>query len=255
MDLEANLLIYLGGDSANPDGREPNERCASFDYCFNYFQLFRDSGNIAALASPANVQLSCLHLGFYLASWGMLRNSELQEKSARYLIPVVEVIASADVAFWEIDADCYTESNIQRLVELAGKICNALPDVSGTDALKTKIMLGVFGNVPAFDRNVSQGCIAEGMVGTFNEGALEMIAAFYRRNDSVIDAYRVPTFDFIRGAHTQRYYTRAKVIDMALSIEGEKRLERKDQEKQERERRKTLNPSQDLVSEAVVPVL
>ena len=53
-------------------GRKPNERYTSFDYCYNYFQAFRESGEVSALATPTNIQVSCLQLGFYLASWGML---------------------------------------------------------------------------------------------------------------------------------------------------------------------------------------
>jgi len=259
VNLEANLLSYLAGDTANPDGRDPEERNASFDYCFNYFQLFRKSGDICALAHPDNLQVSCLQLGFYLASWGMLRGSTgLLQKSVKYLIPVVKVIATTDAPLWEIDADCYDEPNIQRLVDLAAKIRGALPDISVTETLKTKIMLGVFGSVPAFDETVSEGCKAEGMVGTFGKRALRKIAAFYRRNAAVIndDKYRVPTFDF-SGGHTEWRYTRAKVIDMALSIEGEKRLERKRQEKQERDRQKkvTVDQRNSAASRGVVTAL
>jgi hypothetical protein len=50
---------------------------------------------------------------------------------------------------------------------------------------------------------------------------LKKIAQFYQGHAQIIDAYRVPTLDF-SGGHTQRCYTRAKVIDMALSTEGEK---------------------------------
>jgi hypothetical protein len=186
VDLQANLLTYLDGNIANPDGRDPTKRYASFDHCFNYFQLFRESGNVPELAVPANMQLSCLHLGFYLASWGMLRNSELMERSAKYLVPVVEVIATSDPSLWGIDVDSYTESNIRLLVKLAGKICDALPDLSCTDTLKTKIILGVFGSVPGFDRFVSRAFVAEDMVGTFNENALRAIAKFYNDHDKVI---------------------------------------------------------------------
>jgi hypothetical protein len=42
---------------------------------------------------------------------------------------------------------------------------------------------------------------------------------------------------------------------MALFIEGEKRLKLKRQEKEERERRKIVNPSRDLASEAAIPML
>jgi len=100
VDIDANVRTFL-------DGRNANERYASFDYCFNYFQEFREAGNVSLLASVERVQLSCLHLGFYLASRGMFRGStELLQKSARYLIPTIEAIARTDISFWEIDADC-----------------------------------------------------------------------------------------------------------------------------------------------------
>ncbi len=219
MDLDANLRRYLDGGTSS-GGRKPNERYTSFDYCFNYFQAFRESGEVSALASPTNLQVSCLQLGFYLASWGMLRGSaELLQKSARHLIPVVEVVSRTDLSLWEIDAHCYTESNIDRLCELASTIRQAHSGMS--DILLTKIVLGVFGSVPAFDTNFRRGCSVAGIVATFGLRALRQIGAFYQDNASVIDAYRVPTLDFVNGERTQRSYTRAKVIDMAFFIEGE----------------------------------
>lgn len=58
--------------------RKPELRYASYDYCFNYFQSFYNNGTVVELASEANLQMSCLQLGFYLASWGMLRGSSLE---------------------------------------------------------------------------------------------------------------------------------------------------------------------------------
>lgn len=218
MNLDTNLRKFLDGGLGS-GGRKPNERYASFDYCFNYFQSFRESGNISVLASPVNIQLSCLQLGFYLASWGMLRGSaELLQKSARHLIPIIEVVAGTDPSLWELDAHCYTDSNILRLGELADTIRRANPRMSAT--LLTKIMLGVFGSVPAFDQYFRTGCGVVGIVATFGPKALRQISDFYQKNAAVIDAYRVPTLDFVSGEDTLRRYTRAKVIDMALFIEG-----------------------------------
>jgi hypothetical protein len=208
VDLDANLRKYL-------DGRKPNERYASFDYCFNYFQWFRESGNVSALASQANIQLSCLHLGFYLASWGMFRGSaELLQKSARSLIPIVEAVACTETSLWELDAHCYTEMNIRRLLQLASTIRHAQPSMS--DTLVTKIMLGVFGSVPAFDANFKRGF----GVATLGPKALSRIGDFFQDHAEVINAHQVPTLDFISGEPTQRSYTQAKVIDMAFFIEG-----------------------------------
>ncbi len=69
VDCEANILAYLEGDDVTM-GREPTGRYASFDYCFNYFQSFRTRPG--ELVSPANLEQSCLQLGFYLASWGII---------------------------------------------------------------------------------------------------------------------------------------------------------------------------------------
>jgi hypothetical protein len=113
LDLETNLRRYLNGTKSG-GGRRPETRYTSFDYCFNYFQSFRDSGNVAAIASREYIQQSCLHLGFYLASWGMLRGSaELLQKSVRHFVPVIETIACTNPASWQIDADTYTDSNIE----------------------------------------------------------------------------------------------------------------------------------------------
>ena len=208
MDIERNLRAYLGA-------REPTARYASFDYCFNYFQSFREAGNVGAVAEPENIQLSCLHLGFYLASWGMLRGrAELLQKSARHLIPVIELIAGADAALWEIDAHSYTEPNIRQLLETGRIFRQVYPGMS--DTLVTKIMLGVFGNVPAFDTNFKKGF----EVTTFGPKALRKISTFYEENRVVIDRYRTPTLDFVSGEPTSCKYTRAKVIDMAFFIEG-----------------------------------
>jgi hypothetical protein len=193
----------------------PDARYASFDYCFNYFQAHREANNTAALATPTNLQLSCLHLGFYLASWGMLRGSaELLQRSARHLVPVIKLIAAADPALWSIDADRYTESNIRLLLGAGDTFRHAWPGMS--DILVTKIMLGVFGNVPAFDTNFKKGF----GVSTFSPKSLRKIGEFYHSNRSVIDAHCVPTLDFVSAQPTRRCYTRAKVIDMAFFIEG-----------------------------------
>ena len=214
LDLETNIKKYLDGDP-NSEGRKPDARYASFDYCFNYFQSFREVGDITAMAKPENIQLSCLQLGFYLASWGMLRGStQLLQKSVRHLIPVIKAISTADILLWEIDAHCYSESNIERLLCSARMFRQTQPGMS--NILVTKIMLGVFGNVPAFDTNFKNGF----GVSTFGLKALRKIGTFYHDHSTVIDAYRVSTLDFIGTAPTQRKYTRAKVIDMAFFVEG-----------------------------------
>jgi hypothetical protein len=55
MDIEANLTAFTGN-------RPSGARYTSFDYCFNYFQSFREQNRVADIASRENKQLSCLYL-------------------------------------------------------------------------------------------------------------------------------------------------------------------------------------------------
>jgi len=212
--FEACVREFIDG-SGTSNGRKPDCRYASFDYCFNYFQSFRDTGKTSRLSNPENIQASCLQLGFYLASWGMLRgSSHLLQRSARHLIPVIELIAASDADFWEIDANRYDGSAIRRLVGMGTEVGRAIG--SSSDTLVTKVMLGVFGCVPAFDRNFKLGF----EVSAFGAKALNRIADFYEDHAEQIDACHIPTVDFVTGSPTGRMYTRAKVIDMAFFMHG-----------------------------------
>jgi hypothetical protein len=104
VDIEANLKTFL-------DRRAPGARYASFDYCFNYFQEVRESGETARLADQDRLLLSCLQLGFFPAScWGMMRRgSGLMQRSVRQLVPVVELIAAEPPSTWNLDAHSYVD--------------------------------------------------------------------------------------------------------------------------------------------------
>jgi hypothetical protein len=67
LKIEANIRAFIHGNVKN-EGLLPTERYASFDYCFNYFQYFKEEDLIEELAEPENIQTSCLQLCFYLAS-------------------------------------------------------------------------------------------------------------------------------------------------------------------------------------------
>jgi len=75
----------------------PTDRYASFDFCYHYF---RRSSSRDLLH---DMEKSCLVIGFYLASWGMLRGSSfLLNKSAKYYEPLIEYIANLDEEIWDI---------------------------------------------------------------------------------------------------------------------------------------------------------
>jgi hypothetical protein len=209
LDIEKNLRAYLGD-------RKPTSRYASFDYCFNYFQSHREEDRLDALIQGEALQLSCLHLGFYLASWGMLRgSSELLQRSVRTFVPVVEALVGAPAEMWSLDANGYSDDGCNAIRSFARTLRGALHD-GASDILVTKIMLGTMGCVPAFDTNFKKGF----GVATFGQKSLRKIGQFYRDNAEVIESHREATLDFDTGLPTERRYKQAKVIDMIFFIEG-----------------------------------
>jgi hypothetical protein len=214
--IQRNVAVFMGH-------RGPGQRYASFDYCFNYFQAFREQNQIGRIAERDKVQLSCLQLGFYLASWGMFRSSALRTRSLKQFEPVIELIAHTPRRTWDIDAQCYSTETCSQLTSTAAEIRSALQYPDGewpTNTLVTKIMLGVFGNVPAFDNYVVAGLRAAGLIGRFGFNALSAIGKFYQDHHEQIDQHRGYTLDFGTGTLTERRYTRAKVIDEIFYIEG-----------------------------------
>ena len=166
VDIEGNLRTYLGD-------RNPSSRYASFDYCFNYFQEYRERGQLPALADPANLQESCLQLGFYLASWGcsgLVRTAPAERE-------VVCARGRGDSRRARGDMDHrrggYSEDAITAILEFARTLRRTLHD-GASDILVTKIMLGTMGCIPAFDTNFKKGS----GVATFGRKSLRRIGEF-----------------------------------------------------------------------------
>ena len=208
VDVDARVKAFLGE-------RNSGARPASFDFCFNHFQDARDRDELDDLKDGSGLVLSSLHLGFYLASWGMMRGSgELSRRSVRELFPVVRAIVAEPPRTWAIDVHGY-ETDIDELLEVSRRIRGAFM-VNASDTLVTKTMLGVFGCVPAFDRyfRIGFGC------STLCRSALEKIGRFYQNNTAAVDGAQVLTLDVATGLTTDRRYPRAKIIDMVFSEEG-----------------------------------
>jgi hypothetical protein len=212
VDIEGNLSAFLSR-------RSPTARYASFDYCFNYFQAARDAQEAADLASGSRLELSCLHLGFFLASWGMMRGSGgMYGRSLRELVPVVQAIADEPSATWELDVPGYSEAGIAAVLALSDRI-RAAYSFAASSVLVTKTMLGVFGCIPAFDRFFRLGFGRA----TLDRATLAKISDFYTANQRILRATSVCTLDFTTRQSTSRYYTQAKIIDMIFFQEGYRR--------------------------------
>jgi len=76
------------------DKRKAEKRYTSFDYCYNYFYSFFEDNQQSQLQRDENLEFSCLHLGFYLASWGMFRGSSpLLDRSLVYFEDLIKKIS------------------------------------------------------------------------------------------------------------------------------------------------------------------
>ena len=195
----------------------PASRNAAYDHCFNYFRGHFEQGHVDVVANKQNRQLSSLHLGFYLASWGMFRGSaKLLQHSSAALVPVVELISKAHETIWKVDVSDYSEESIYNILKFKNDLAGIVPG-GNSDTLTSKIMLGVFGCVPAFDGYFRKG---SGLWG-FNKRSLLKIHAYYRSNQNIIESCRRDTISF-DGRVIERRYSQAKVIDMIFFIEGSK---------------------------------
>jgi len=201
------------------EDRITDHRYASFDYCFRYFQSFKSKKDIA---KDKNLEMSCLQLGFYLASWGMLRGSGiLLQKSIPFYKEIIKIIAEDSGNIWNIDVNNYSKNNnIDNLRGIYKKFAKCIPDGKNKIIIITKILLGVFGCCPAFDnyfcytfrKFYGNKCKFR----SFNPEALETIHIFYNDNNNLINVYRKNSkvLDFQNGKDKNLRYTRAKVIDM-----------------------------------------
>jgi hypothetical protein len=193
---------------------KPEHRYSSFDYCYNYFLKENDL--------TKDMEKSCFELAFYLASWGMFRGSSfLLQKSAKYFIKTIEYVNSLDRELWKIDINDYNDEITDKLLEIYNKLDKLVVEGwSRSITLVTKIMLGIFGFVPAYDEYFCKSfrIITNGKCGfrSFNKESLNIIKEFYDLNKNPINklSNEIFTYDFITGKKTNINYPKAKIIDM-----------------------------------------
>jgi hypothetical protein len=148
-------------------------RYRSWEWCY---QAFIDKRSEYENASDEKkkeiVDYLALHLGFYLASWGMYRGSSfLLQRDYKAHIKVVEILLEDQYkSLWG-----YTPAESTKGVpglpndlifgsgELYDRIKTAYPNYykanndDASDTLITKILMGTMGCVPAFDRFFKRG--------------------------------------------------------------------------------------------------
>lgn len=149
---DASLNFYEGVK------QEKNGRFRSWEHCY---RVFYDASN----AEHPDFDTLSVHLAFYLASWGMYRSSSfLLQKDYKTHVPVVKTLMDEKYApLRNLEVSLFKEHGYQVLLQdlnayLKDYYDEVRSDVKGTgvqkdvsDVLITKILMGVFGCVPAYD--------------------------------------------------------------------------------------------------------
>lgn len=199
------------------EGEHEHHRYKSFDFCYTHFSPLSEDRN--------DIEKGCYVLWSYLASWGMLRGSSfLLSKNPAYLQPLVEFICAQDFDIWQIDVNNYPQHYAQ-IQALYQQVKSKIIENNEKDlVLVTKILLGVFGIVPAYDQYFCQTFKKLSKVQSnqkycgftaMNKISLDQIHQFYLANREVIDElHESCKACCFSGESTRLNYTRAKIIDM-----------------------------------------
>ncbi len=171
---------------------DENGRYRSWEYCY---KVFHD----AHLSSDMNddyIDYLCLHLSFYLASWGMYRGSSfLLQRDYKVHKPIIKMILEDKYAsLWGIKINDYKiEYNQKLLQDIVGRMKNtyneirlsvkeSIPKNEVSDTLVTKVLMGTFGCVPAYDRYFISGVRNEKAAsGNFNIKSILELVDFYNK--------------------------------------------------------------------------
>lgn len=191
-------------------------RGVSFDFCYLYFRQPKE-------VIINNMEASCYALWAFLASWGMLRGStELLRKNPSCLVELVNHLVEKDLTW--IDLDNYDKEetkdtileeyrDIQRILKENCRLDN--PSLT----LVTKIMLGVYSCILAFDEHFKRFYkTAFGHTVTRLTG--DVINNLFLLSKYVVYE-EIPMINFF-GKKTESFYNKAKQLDMYAWVRAAK---------------------------------
>lgn len=138
-----------------------HSRYLSWEHCYNAFKAVKNKS-----FSNTDSENLALHLAGYLASWGMYRGSSDLLKEYNYLVHkglISLLYNSKYLPLFNIDETNF-EQNLSLIKSAYLEIQNFYNSLScnnkkfkASETLITKIMLGVYGCVPAYDRFFCDG--------------------------------------------------------------------------------------------------
>jgi len=157
-------------------------RFLSWEHCYEYFYTNKENIDY----DKAALMLFC-----YLASWGMLRNSFLMNHDYKLQIELIKRLIPKYSDLW----DC-NENSRDKVHNAAEEINNYYKlyheDKEISDTLQTKILLGIFGCTPAYDRYFKEGVSLynkvnnnQTLIKTFGKNSYKYLWEFYNKQKTI----------------------------------------------------------------------
>lgn len=201
-------------------------RGKSWEHCYAFFRKYKKLRNDKLL-----VDYAALHLGFFLASWGMLRGSSfLLQKDYKFYTPIVCVLIKPKYnKLWNFNflEEGKIKENLDCLLELKEDLKNEitknnLDNKIPTDLLITKIIMVTMGCVPAYDRYFKIGLNkkfdskSKIGFGSFNNKSFKNLLDFVGKDEELKKIYSET--HFIKG--TKIKYPPMKLLDLYFWLLG-----------------------------------
>lgn len=247
-----------------------NHRYRSWERCYFFFQDVKKKGTW-----KLEIDRLCLELGFYLASWGMLRGSSfLLWCDSDIHASIMDILFDSRYdELWHVTYDNLVR-NSGRIMDLKKRISEKYEIVSEivgkdlakekakleikvgkevkedpeekiekavSDVLITKILMGTMGCVPAYDTYFRSGIHGSDKIArigrmVFNEAALQELATFYCDYKCLLE--------FLRYAVSSSCgvdYPQMKILDMGFwsvgkIIDAEKKVKKRKKRKSRKRR-------------------
>jgi hypothetical protein len=170
-------LISAHFDIVHTVERHQRDWCGQYHNFRSWERCYRFFGQ-----RPSNLELACLHLAAYLASFGMYRGAGFL--GSRDYMTHEKAIEAVDGYFDRLRNVNLSNSsdNLDSIFSLAGLLersyTNEDSDRTATQVLVTKIMMGTLGCVPASDSYMCLGLKRRGLPQSFSMQSYPKILKF-----------------------------------------------------------------------------
>ena len=166
MTFDVNIYAGAYYQSIQPSPGNDYPRLKAWEFLYEYV-WDECRTNWADLISEDQIETTALHIGFYLANWGMFRGSSglLQNSNLDLMKALARLLFEGQGSeLLELSMDDFASSASklayhQKLLDSVLHSMGSLAsNVSWTNTLKSKILMGVWGEFPALDRFYIAAC-------------------------------------------------------------------------------------------------